>query len=275
MSTPHPAPAAFLVAYDADPMLRGFDEVQMRALLGEPAYRGAKWELRDEEGKRTFEVSASRSLRTAAAPDSSCDAWRVGCCHDDVPLETVVGPATGVGYELVHHTSAWCGTVTEAILWRSTTAKGTRLGVSLDAVRGLDLDGVRALLGRVDRIIAAEGGSGCPPLSRADYEAACARFGVTPRPDEGVDGVDSYAVRYGDFSSATEAGTLASIDQRLAWRRRAAVEDEAKALPVVEQPPAAPRRWGAAGVRYDEACGRCRKARTIDNDTDLCESCST
>jgi len=33
-------------------------------------------------------------------------------------------------------------------------------------------------------------------------------------------------------------------------------------------------RWGANGVRYDEPCARCRRATTIDNMTEICESCA-
>lgn len=34
------------------------------------------------------------------------------------------------------------------------------------------------------------------------------------------------------------------------------------------------RRWGASGIRYDEACGRCGRETEVDNDSGRCRRCS-
>lgn len=115
------------------------------------------------------------------------------------------------------------------------------------------------------------------PLSRADYETACATLGVEALPDESETrglACDCYGVRYGRFEFPHYTPNYI-VQMHLALRRLQGIEAEREAALAAEPhaPEPAPHRWGSRGVRYDERCPRCRRTTEVDNETDLCRAC--
>ena len=271
---------AFLAAYGADQRLTGVAREQVDAWLGPLPARMQRWSLRDEPARRTITVSGF------AVGEGATLRWQVEERVDDEHLATVTGPFTGLPYRLRRHRSAWCGHVTDVILW--TDARGR--GPGADLTRGLSQEEVAEIARRADRVAAADGtlharADGAveeletrPPLSRGEYETLSAALGVEPLADDGPHGVDSYGMRHGDFGLRSDAEAARAAQQRLAWRRRAGIEAE-RAAKAAAEPPAPPppepaaRPWGAGGVRYDERCERCERCGRVgevDNDTGLC-----
>jgi hypothetical protein len=70
-----------------------------------------------------------------------------------------------------------------------------------------------------------------------------------------------------DWYSVCRDGELADAKRVAAEARYAKV--------LAEQKATAPRRWGASGKRYDEACDRCGRESEVDNSTGLCRRCSS
>jgi hypothetical protein len=269
MAQPIPAPAEFVAAYDADPLLLTVSDAQILAWLGERA----RWEwcLRDEASKRTWKVPTQRTLRVRRPDGSAAEALRIECRRDDEVHHLVTGPHSGREYQVVRYRNDWCGETTDCYTYYSRRPDGFLGGPSLGylANRHATPEAAEKVALAEDLVVAASGG----PLDRAGYEAACARLGVAALPDTGC---DSYGVRYGDFDPFTYTVEVRA-EMALASRRLGAIEAEREAakaaLPPAPEPVPVPRKWGAGGVRYDEHCARCHKVADVDNDTDLCRRC--
>ena len=107
---------------------------------------------------------------------------------------------------------------------------------------------------------------------RAEYESACTVLGVEALSDADC---DSYGVRYGSFSFPEYTADHV-VRMHLAARRLAALDAAAKAAEAAQPlPEPVVYRWGSRGVRYDEACSRCRRVTEVDNHTDLCVRCGS
>jgi hypothetical protein len=107
-------------------------------------------------------------------------------------------------------------------------------------------------------------------LSREQYEAACARLGVTP----GADPESTYSARYYDY--AVGGFRSLSLERQIALElslrrgRLMAADEDAMPVPasVVTR-----RDFGMHGIRYDEACDNCGRITEVDNSTGRCRRC--
>jgi len=195
--------------------------------------------------------------------------WQIQADWDDVVHHAVIGPHSGRTYEIVRHRSAWCGNLTDCWTNRSRRPDGFWEGPSLsyEADRHQTPEAAEACCLSEDLVVAA---SGEAFASREEYEACCARLGVSALSDVDCQG---YGVRYGDFDHFTyDEETRARM--ALARRRMLALDAEEAARPQDPEPEPIRRAWGAAGIRYDEACEACHRVTEIDNDTDRCRRCS-
>lgn len=141
----------------------------------------------------------------------------------------VTGVATGKPYEVYWH-AVGCWT------WRQADGpqRGYGPGLGRSTSHHRTPDAATADLQVTDQIAAAGG----EPLSRAEYEAACARHGLAPWPDgptrEGR-AVDSYAVAYMECNYP-DYSVPEVIADRLARRRLRAIEaDRAASPPPTDQ----------------------------------------
>lgn len=115
------------------------------------------------------------------------------------------------------------------------------------------------------------------PVTREKYERICAALGVAPIADgelyRSLDGL--YRTDPGHHHLAGLRGEQASRERDAAEAEALRVREEAEwqayqARRARGEPEPARRAWGAGGVRYDEACGRCGRVGEVDNDTGLC-----
>jgi hypothetical protein len=183
------------------------------------------------------------------------------------PERTVIGKTTGTTYRV--HRDDTCGCWT----YSNELGYGPSLGRAIN--RHETPESAEAVIQDWDWEQAAWGA----PLTREAYEAECARLGVECFPDQESPetrvAVDSYGVRWGDFSGFPYT-SHDRVRMRLAARRLQALDQEKEARRQVEEPPSLPLLpWGVRGIRYDEYCSGCGRTTEVDNSTDECRNCSS
>jgi hypothetical protein len=181
----------------------------------------------------------------------------------------VIGNTTGTIYRVHRDDTCGCWTYSDELGY------GPSLGRAIN--RHETPESAKAAIQGWDWEQAAWGS----PLTREAYESECARLGVECLPDQESSetrvAVDSYGVRWGDFSGFPYTAQD-RVRMRLAGRRLQALDKEKEALRQVEEPPPSPPScfpWGVLGIRYDEPCSGCGRTTEVDNSTDQCRRCSS